>query len=68
MHLITVLDERDTFRGSNSAIFSFAFLLNLGQLLTLLHSELPKLHRVLAVLDAIGLKKRICSLRANLLS
>ena len=29
-------------------------------LLTLLHSEGPKLYGVLAVLSAIGLKKRIC--------
>ena len=28
--------------------------------LTLLHSEQPKLHRVLAVLSAVGLKKGYC--------
>ena len=32
-----------------------------GLLLTLLHSEWPKLHRVLAVLSAIGLKEIISS-------
>ena len=43
----------------NSAIFIFASLLNGDQSLTLLHLERPKLCRVLAVLNAIGLKKRI---------
>ena len=37
-------------------------LMEQGLLLTLLHSEWPKLHRVLAVLSAIGLKERISSL------
>ena len=45
-----------TFRGSKSAIFIFTSLFKCGQLLTLLHSERPKLHRVLADLSAIGLK------------
>ena len=34
---------------------------NRGKLLTLLHSERPKLHRVLAILSATGLNGRICS-------
>ena len=34
-------------------------LLN-GQLLTLLHSERPKLYGVLVVLSAIGLKEEVC--------
>ena len=65
VHFITDEGERYTFRGSNSVIFNFASLLNLGQLLTLLHPELPKLLKVLAVLNVVGLKVRICSLRAN---
>ena len=46
--------------------FSIFFLLQqtpskMGILLTLLHSELQKLHGVLAVLSAIGLKESRCS-------
>ena len=48
-----------TFRGSNFTILIFASLLNETQLLTLLHSEQPKLCGVLAVLKAIGLRGRI---------
>ena len=47
-----------TFRGSNSSIFILVYLLNEGSLLTILHSEQPKLHRVLAILSAIGLKDK----------
>ena len=32
-----------------------------GLVLTLLHSERPKLHTILAFLSAVGLKGRICS-------
>ena len=35
------------------------FLDKMGTLLTLLHSEKPKLRRVLAVLSAIGLRKAL---------
>ena len=41
--------------GGNSAPFIFASVFN-GCSLTLLHSERAKLHRVLAVLSAIGLR------------
>ena len=36
-----------------------------GQLLTLLHSEGPKLYGVLAILCAIGLRERICYNRSK---
>ena len=39
--------------------YHFHLLLNRGQLLTLLHSERPKLYTILAFLSAIGLKERI---------
>ena len=35
-----------------------AFLFSWDQFLTLVHSEQPKLHKVLVILSAIGLKKR----------
>ena len=64
-----------TFRWSHSTFFLslsltlsftyFASLLNSGQLLTLLHSEWPKLNRVLAFLSAIGLTERIYSSRSK---
>ena len=41
----------------NSAILFLTSLLNGVQLSTLLHSEWPKLHRVLATLSATGLKE-----------
>ena len=50
-----------TFKGSNSAIFSFASLLSGCQLLTLLHSERPKLYTILVFLSAKGFKTRILS-------
>ena len=40
-------------------------LLKGGQLLTLLHSEGPKLYGVLAILRAIGLRERICYKRSK---
>ena len=46
------------FRGITPSFLCFDYLLNGSQLLTLLHSEWPKLYRVLAILSAIGLKKR----------
>ena len=39
-----------------------------GLLLTLLHSERPKLHAILVFLSAIGLKERICCDRCICLS
>ena len=41
------------------SLLIFISLFIRGQLLTLLHSEWPKLHRVLAVLGARGLKEII---------
>ena len=49
------------FRGSNFCKFKFAVLLYRNQLLTLLHSERPKLPTILAFLSAIGLRERFCS-------
>ena len=48
-----------TFRGNRSAIFIFVSLFNKGHLLTLLHSERPKLYTILAFLSAIGSKEGI---------
>ena len=39
--------------------------LKIGLLLTLLHSERPKLHTILAFLSAIGLRKEFASARVN---
>ena len=50
--------DRCSVMGNSFAIFTFVFLLNGGQLITLLHSEQPKLHRVLAILSVKGLKKK----------
>ena len=45
------------FKGSSCAIFSFQHSSEKGHLLTLLHSERPKLYSILAFLSAIGLKE-----------
>ena len=45
-----------------SAVFIFASLFNKGQLLTLLHSERPKLYTILAFLSAKGLKEEFAML------
>ena len=56
--------------GNNNCDFLFAYLdeealVKWGLFLTLLHSERPKLHRVLAFLSAIGLKENICFKRSG---
>ena len=51
--------ERIHLEGKHLCHFHFGFSSQWGHLLTLWHSERPKLHRVLAILSAIGLKKRI---------
>ena len=45
------------FQEKQICLFLFAFFLSKGQLITLLHSEQPKLYGVSAVLSAIGLKE-----------
>ena len=44
------------------SVFIFASLFNKGQLLTLLHSERPKLYTILAFLSAKGLKEEFAML------
>ena len=46
-------------KGNNSCDLLFAYKDDAA--LTLLHSEWPKLHRVLAVLSAVGFMKWVCS-------
>ena len=46
-------------------LFFVAVLLNGVQLLTLLHSERPKLYTILAFLSAVGLKEKIAPPGAN---
>ena len=48
-----------------ATLLIFVSLFIRGQLLTLLHSEWPKLHRVLAILGAIGLKEIIWASRSK---
>ena len=52
-----------TVSGEETLSFSFSLPFKWGQLLTLLHSERPKLYTILAFLSAIGLIGRICSYR-----
>ena len=67
MHVIAQLYNKNAlwqkvlFKAVFAVIFIFATISDQGRLLTLLHSEWPKLHRVLAVLSAIGLKERMFS-------
>ena len=55
-----------TFRGSNSAMFFVSSLVNGGQLLSLLHSERPKLYAILAFLSAVELPGRVAQSEGHL--